>query len=71
MMPVLSGRAAYEQIREFAPNLQVIFMSGYAEDPRTSAPFTPKEPLVQKPFGRETLLDAVRRALSSEGGDAT
>jgi two-component system, cell cycle sensor histidine kinase and response regulator CckA len=58
VMPGMTGPEFAATLRERFPELRVVYMSGYAstelDDPN----------LIQKPFNRDTLLTAVRRALA-------
>ena len=61
-MPAMSGVELAERMRDVAPDTPVLFVSGYAEDPRlprlvVEAPFLPK------PFSAGDLLRAVRHAI--------
>ena len=67
MMPKLSGRAAYEQIRRQHPNIRVLFTSGYNVDAiHTGFVLDEGLHLVQKPIQRSALLREVRRVLDGE-----
>ncbi|MEA2478415.1 MAG: hypothetical protein QOJ07_337 [Thermoleophilaceae bacterium] len=60
VMPGMSGAALVARLREDAPHLPAIFMSGYIERPDalpTDAPF------IGKPFSRHALLDLVAATL--------
>jgi PAS domain S-box-containing protein len=58
VMPGMTGPEFATTLRERFPELRVVYMSGYAstelDDPN----------MIQKPFNRDTLLTAVRRALA-------
>ena len=64
VMPRLGGRAAYDRLREIAPDLKVIFASGYSMD-AIHNDFVLEEGLefLQKPIDRNELLLQVRRIL--------
>jgi two-component system cell cycle sensor histidine kinase/response regulator CckA len=66
VMPILTGRRAFEQIRRINRNAPVIFCTGY--DPETSdAESFDRENLrlVQKPYDPDVLLQTVRDAISA------
>lgn len=66
VMPVLNGRQLYERIREFRPDLKVLFLSGYPagtigfEDPAGD-----RSAFLQKPFTRRGFLEKVRDVLNA------
>jgi CheY-like chemotaxis protein len=67
-MPRLDGRDTFRQLREIAPELRVILMSGY--DEQSAVPGLVREPsstFLQKPFRPSTLLERVRRMLAGDG----
>jgi CheY-like chemotaxis protein len=65
VMPQMGGTELARQLALLRPNLRIIFMSGYTEDPvvqrfdRSSSIFLPK------PFTATALADKVREALTS------
>src|SRR6185295_7565405 len=64
VMPRLSGREAYERIREFQQNVPVIFVTGYAGE--TAGPMFPEEigaELLHKPYSVEMLGRKIRKVL--------
>lgn len=66
VMPILTGRRAFEQIRRIDPNAAVIFCTGY--DPETSGAdsFNREDlRLVQKPFDPIVLLQTVRESIAA------
>jgi CheY-like chemotaxis protein len=64
VMPGMGGREAYERMQELRPGLKVLFASGYSEDAvQTNFVLDKGLSLIQKPFSREALLRAVRKAL--------
>jgi CheY-like chemotaxis protein len=69
VMPQMGGREAYERTRSIRSGVPVVFSSGYSED-AIHANFLLEQglTLIQKPFSRETLLRAVRRALDEQRG---
>jgi signal transduction histidine kinase/ActR/RegA family two-component response regulator len=64
VMPAMSGRVVYERIRAVRPELPIVVASGYA-----GGVFPPgflrerEESILSKPYRRDSLLLAVRRAL--------
>lgn len=67
VMPRMSGPELALRAREVAPQLKVIFMSGYSGDTVSSqldgmAPFA----MVEKPFRPAELVSAVRKMLDQE-----
>ncbi len=66
VMPIMGGRDLAERLLALRPNMRVLFMSGYVDDPiilqamqDTVAPF------LEKPFTRDSLAKKVRDALDS------
>ncbi|MFA7404547.1 MAG: response regulator [Pelobacteraceae bacterium] len=66
IMPNKNGIAAYDEIREIAPGMKVIFASGYATDSvRQIALADDNVLLLSKPYLSINLLALVRRALDA------
>ncbi len=64
IMPEMTGREAYECMRELRPDLKVLFASGYSEDSiDTNFVLQAGLTLLQKPFAPKALLGAVRAML--------
>jgi CheY-like chemotaxis protein len=61
-MPGLSGLDTVRLARRTRPNLKVLFSSGYADMSRFEGDIA-NEVLLRKPFGPDTLAEAVRTAL--------
>jgi len=64
VMPEMGGTELARQVAELRPNLPIVFMSGYSDDPvvrtlESSALFLPK------PFTAAALTEKVRAALDS------
>src|SRR4051812_31758012 len=65
MMPKMSGPELAKRVGNIRPELRVIFMSGYSEDPvvrtieRSASMFLPK------PFTAAALMDKVRQTLDT------
>ena len=66
VMPLLNGRELAKRLTSVAPHIQVIYISGYADDvlayQRTLAPDTI---LMQKPFSPAELMLKVREVLDA------
>jgi two-component system, cell cycle sensor histidine kinase and response regulator CckA len=60
VMPVMSGAALVERLREDARRLPAIFMSGYTDRPGA---LPPDAAFIGKPFSRQALLEQIARAL--------
>ena len=66
IMPVCSGKEAYERMRAVKPDLKIIFVTGYSiATHHTESIAKEKLPLLQKPFTKESLARKVREALDS------
>ncbi len=64
IMPGLSGRELAERLRHARAETRVLFVSGYTSDViARSGALQECTDLLEKPFGREALLDRVRDAL--------
>jgi len=70
IMPGLSGRRLYEEARKLRPGLRFIFTSGYTFN-GDHARFIREQRLcfLEKPFGRDALLRALREVL--ENGESS
>jgi PAS domain S-box-containing protein len=67
-MPGPSGVALAARARELRPGLPVVFMSAYAEKELVDRGLKESQGLfLPKPFGRQELLQMVRRALDERG----
>jgi two-component system, cell cycle sensor histidine kinase and response regulator CckA len=62
VMPRMGGRVLVERLRVKNPDLPVVFMSGYAEDPIGFASSGPTI-FLEKPFGADAMLTAVAMVL--------
>jgi DNA-binding response OmpR family regulator len=62
VMPHVSGADAVRQIRQFRPDLKVIFITGYAEQPCTQ-PALPSSVTLEKPLRPDVLLTRIRELL--------
>jgi PAS domain S-box-containing protein len=66
VMPRMSGPELAQRLTALRPALKVAFMSGYVRHSTAHhATLPPNAVMVDKPFANETLLSAVRRALSA------
>lgn len=64
VLPGMSGRELADRIRTTRPELPILVMSGYADDPPGHAGDLPADlPFLQKPFTPESLVHAVKKAL--------
>jgi len=67
VMPSLNGPRAYSQISEIRPDVGVIFTSGYsAEVTSLHSALEKSTPVLQKPYGRKSLSQAIRSVLDSK-----
>lgn len=66
VLPGLGGREAANMLRARAPDLKVLYMSGYSSHDSFRGELTKSgEPFVGKPFEADQLLDAVEQALEA------
>jgi len=66
VMPKMSGRQLVERLHLEAPALRSLYMSGYTDDAIVHHGVRGSEVnLVQKPFSKRSLLEAVRSALDA------
>jgi CheY-like chemotaxis protein len=64
MMPVMNGLRLAEELRSRRPNLNVVFMSGHAEDVISGqGRINSAADLLQKPFVPDVLVQKVRKVL--------
>lgn len=64
VMPEMGGRELASRVQSCAPEVRVLFMSGYTGDSGTEASLLrPGSNLIQKPFSAEVLLRRVREVL--------
>jgi DNA-binding NtrC family response regulator len=68
VMPYMSDPALAERITENNIGLPVVYMSGAGELPSPDPAARPGAGRIQKPFDRNTLLEAVHAALSAHPG---
>ncbi len=66
LMPHMSGREVSERLRAVRPDVKVIFVSGYTDDPMIQSGELPEgTAFLQKPFTLGALLDKVHAILGS------
>ena len=71
-MPGMSGIEFLDEVREWDMDLPVIFVSGKGSDKDWArAVQSSATGVVEKPFKRETLMKAVRQAMSNGNGSAS
>jgi CheY-like chemotaxis protein len=69
IMPVVGGRELGERLAELRPGLQVLFISGYADDDVVRRGLlSPGSPFLQKPFEPEALARKVQKILELSRG---
>jgi PAS domain S-box-containing protein len=66
VMPGMSGRHLVTTIHELNPQARTVYMSGYTEDVIAEHGILDGEPLIQKPFDSDGLLQSVRQVLDRE-----
>lgn len=66
VMPQMNGRTLADRLHRQSPNLPVLFISGYSDDPaHRTAPERPGVGHLQKPFSVQVLAARVRELLDS------
>ncbi len=68
VMPGGTGLELAQEVRRLRGAIPVLYMSGFADEPPGAGDERPA--ILQKPFGREALLEAVSALLPSAGGGA-
>jgi two-component system, cell cycle sensor histidine kinase and response regulator CckA len=64
VMPEMGGRELVDQLRASQPNLKVLYVSGYTDEPSIYAgDLPPGTAFLQKPFTLSALLDKVKEVL--------
>ncbi|MFH5805277.1 PAS domain S-box protein [Alienimonas sp. DA493] len=66
VMPGLSGREAYDRIRAEAPDIPVLFCTGYDPESDRQVALCTDLPLVYKPIAPTALVEAVNEAVGGE-----
>ncbi len=71
-LPGMNGRQLAEQARTYRPNLDVLFITGYAENAAFRAGhFEAGMQMMTKPFAVEELATRIRSILKKNGGSAS
>jgi two-component system cell cycle sensor histidine kinase/response regulator CckA len=65
VMPRIGGRVLVDRLRQRKPELPVVFMSGYAEDP-LGLPSSAPTIFLEKPFGADAMATAVAMVLRAQ-----
>jgi PAS domain S-box-containing protein len=72
VMPKMNGREMAEKLREFRPDVQVMFVSGYADDVVLRAGISSHgTPFLQKPFPLKQLAVKVEELLRQKDSELT
>ena len=66
VMPGMSGRNVADAVAQLSPDTQIMFVSGYVDDPASSASFVH---FLQKPFTPTALASKVREVLDARPTD--
>ena len=66
MMPVMTGRQAYEVIRGLDPRVPVLFASAYSSSDQLPEPLPPNTGFLSKPYTPTQLCAEIRRLLGNE-----
>jgi DNA-binding NtrC family response regulator len=67
VMPGMSGRDLAERLRSVLPDLKTLYISGYTDDAIAHhGVLGPGVAFLEKPYSRQDLLAAVRRALDAD-----
>jgi two-component system cell cycle sensor histidine kinase/response regulator CckA len=70
VMPQMSGRELAYRVRQLRPDLPVLFMSGYHEGVVGAQQLVGEgDPLIQKPFNAQALLERVAEVMLGPGPD--
>jgi PAS domain S-box-containing protein len=68
VMPKMSGRAVFDELRGTHPELKVLYMSGYTDESIVHhGVLDPNTPFLQKPFAPQVLARKVREVLLNRG----
>lgn len=69
IMPKMSGKELYDQIKAIAPRIKVLFMSGYTDDALAHhGVLGPELSFLEKPFSPSQLARKVREVLDKPAG---
>jgi two-component system cell cycle sensor histidine kinase/response regulator CckA len=63
IMPIMDGAELARQLTQWRPDMRILFMSGYIEDPVVRALEGSPRLFVPKPFTASVLMEKVRQAL--------
>src|SRR5690606_24388992 len=66
VMPHMSGWDLATEVERRIPDIKILFMSGYADDPATGRTRKRSVTLMSKPFTPNILADKVRQALDGD-----
>ena len=67
VMPGMNGVELAHHLNRIRPEVRVVFMSGYADDPLMEK-IEDGALLLSKPFTASALLDAIRQSLNGDSG---
>jgi len=67
VMPGMSGRNVADAVARLSPRTAIVFVSGYVDDPASSASFVH---FLQKPFTPTALASKVREVLDARATDS-
>jgi DNA-binding NtrC family response regulator len=69
IMPKMSGKELYDQIKVIAPRVKVLFMSGYTDDALAHhGVLGPELSFLEKPFSPSRLAQKVREVIDKPNG---
>jgi len=71
VMPIMDGAELALHLTEMRPNLSIIFISGYSENPELRPERFRQVTFLAKPFTSMALAAKVREALDTPRSDAT
>jgi two-component system cell cycle sensor histidine kinase/response regulator CckA len=65
-MPLMGGKATFEQLKNLNPHLRIIILTGYSKDVMETATFSAEtNGFLQKPFQLEDIATKVRQVLDA------
>jgi len=70
VMPGMTGRQLAERVKVLRPDLPVLYMSGYSDDPRTRELMGETVDFLQKPFSPTTLVRRIGEVLARQAKPA-
>ena len=65
VMPRMNGSELADRLGRLRPDLPVVFMSGYVDDPLLEVIGRSGVPFLAKPFTTDALVQAIRNAISA------